>query len=97
MKDSCITSNKSQKLWTQFELWLQINTLRLRQNGHRFADDIFKLIFFNESFYILIQISLKHVPKSSIDNNLAMAQIMSWRQTGDSHYLNQCWPSSASS
>ena len=33
-----------------------------------FADDIFKCIFLNESFLILIKISLKYVPKGLIDN-----------------------------
>ena len=33
------------------------------QNGHHFAEDIFRCIFVNEKFYILIKISLKFVPK----------------------------------
>ena len=41
------------------------------QNGRHFADDIFKYIFMNEKFCILIRISLKFVPKGSIDNNKA--------------------------
>ena len=41
---------------------LFINTLRPRQNGCHFADDIFKCIFFNEKFRILNKISLKYVP-----------------------------------
>ena len=32
------------------------------------ADDIFKCIFMNENVRILIQISLKFVPKGPIDN-----------------------------
>ena len=40
-----------------------------RQNGRLFADDIFRYIFLNEKFCILITISLKLVPKSLIDNN----------------------------
>ena len=53
---------------------LTINMLRLRQN---FADNIFKVIFFNEKFGILIQILLKFIPKAPInastgsDNGLA--------------------------
>ena len=38
------------------------------QNGRYFADDIFKRMFMNEFFLISIQISLKFVPKSPIDN-----------------------------
>ena len=39
-----------------------VNTLRPRQNGRNFADDIFKLIFMNENILIPIKISLKFVP-----------------------------------
>ena len=38
------------------------------QNGRHFADDIFRCIFMNEKFYILIKISLKFIPKGPIDN-----------------------------
>ena len=37
-----------------------------------FADDIFWCIFVNKDFCILIKISLKFVPDSPIDNNLAL-------------------------
>ena len=36
------------------------------------ADDVFKFIFVNEKFCILIQIPLKFVPKGPIDNNPAL-------------------------
>ena len=39
------------------------NTLRPRQNGCHFADDIFKCIFLNENIWTLIKISLKFVPR----------------------------------
>ena len=42
------------------------------QNGRHFANDIFKLIFFNAKFKILIKNSLKFVPKGPIDNNQAL-------------------------
>ena len=45
-----------------------INTLRPRQNGRHFADDIFKCIFLKENIWIPIKISLKFVPKGSINN-----------------------------
>ena len=61
----------------------RINTLRPRQNGRHFADDIFKRIFFNENIWIPIKISLKFVPKGSIDNIPALVQIMAWRRPGD--------------
>ena len=39
--------------------------------------------FHNEKFCILIQISLKFVPKGLIDNKSALVQAMAWRRTGD--------------
>ena len=48
-----------------------------------FADDIFKRIFLNENAWILIKISLKFVPKGSINNIPALVQIMAWRRPGD--------------
>ena len=36
------------------------------------SDDIFRYIFVNEKFPILIKISLKFVPKGPIDNNPAL-------------------------
>ena len=47
------------------------------------ADDIFKCIFLNENDKILIQISLKLVPMSLIDNKLALVQVIGWHQRGD--------------
>ena len=41
------------------------NTIRLGQNGHHFAEDIFnmfKCILLNENLWILDKISLKYVP-----------------------------------
>ena len=60
-----------------------INTLRPRQNGRHFADDMFKCIFLNENVWIPIEISLKFVPKGSINNNPALFQMMAWRRPGD--------------
>ena len=60
-----------------------INTLRPRQNGRHFADDMFKCIFLNENVWIPIEISLTFVPKGSINNNPALFQIMAWRRPGD--------------
>ena len=44
------------------------NTLRLRQNGRHFADNIFKCIVLNENVWIVIKISLKFVPKGPNNN-----------------------------
>ena len=60
-----------------------LNTLRPRQNGRRFADDVFKCIFLNENVIISIKISLKFVPKRSINNIPTLVQIMAWRRSGD--------------
>ena len=60
-----------------------LNTLRPRQNGRRFADDTFKRIFLNENVRISIKISLKFVPKVSINNFPALVQIMAWCRLGD--------------
>ena len=60
-----------------------VNTLRPRQNGRRFPDDIFKCIFLNENARISINISLKFVRKSPINNIPALVLIMAWRRPGD--------------
>ena len=59
-----------------------VNTLRPRQNGRHFADDVFKCIFLNGNLWIVIKISLKFVPKGPINNIPALVQIMAWRRTG---------------
>ena len=61
--------------------WL--NTLRPRQNGRHFADDILKRIFFNENVWIAINISLKFVPKGPIYKIPALVQVMAWHRPGD--------------
>ena len=39
-----------------------------RQIGHHFADDVFRCIFMNKKFSILIKISLKFAPRGLINN-----------------------------
>ena len=60
-----------------------LNTLRPRQNGRHFPDDIFKWIFLNENVWISINISLKFVPGGPINNIPTLVQIMAWRRSGD--------------
>ena len=60
-----------------------VNTLRPRQNGRHFADDIFKCIFLNENVWIPIKISLKFVPQGPINKIPALVQIMAWRRPSD--------------
>ena len=62
---------------------LQINTLRLRQNGYYSADDRFKCIFLNENIWISIRASLKFVSRARINNTPALVQIMAWRRPGN--------------
>ena len=59
-----------------------INTLRPRQDGRPFPDDILKSIFFNENVQILIKISLTFVPKAPINNIPVLVQIMACRLAG---------------
>ena len=61
----------------------RFNTLRPRQNGRHFADDIFKCIFLNENVWIPIKFSLKFDPKGPINYIPAFVQIMAWRRPGD--------------
>ena len=63
--------------------WCAFNTLRPRQNGRHFADDIFKCILLNENVWITIKNSLNVVPKGPINNIPALVQIMAWRRPGD--------------
>ena len=67
---------------TAFYLF-HINTLRPKQNGRHFADDIFKRIFLNENEWISLKISLKFVLQGRINNIPALVQIMAWRRPGD--------------
>ena len=65
-------------------MWLDsINSMRPRQNAHRFPNDIFKRIFLNENCCILMKISFKFVPQGPINNNPALVQIMTWCQSGN--------------
>ena len=53
------------------------------QNGRHFTENILKRIFMNKNLCILIQISLKFVPKGPIDNKATLVQVMAWRRIGD--------------
>ena len=61
----------------------RFKTLRPRQNGRHFADDIFKCISLNENVSIAIKFSLKFVPKAPINNIPALVQITAWRRPSD--------------
>ena len=58
-------------------------TLRPRQNGCHFADNIFKCAFLNENIWISINISQNFAPKGQINNITALVQVMAWHWPGD--------------
>ena len=62
---------------------LVITHLPLDKMAAVLAADIFRCISVNEKLYVLIEISLKLVPKGQIDNDSAFVQVMTWCQFGD--------------
>ena len=66
---------------TYFEDCIQVclNSLVQVQNGRHFADNIFNCIFLNEKLWIGVQISLRFVSRSPIDNMSALVKITAWR------------------
>ena len=60
-----------------------LNTLGPRQNGRHFPDGNFKCILFDKNAYISIDVPLKFVTKSPINNIPALVQMMAWRRPGD--------------
>ena len=61
------------------------NSLPPGQNGRHFTDDIFRCIFVNKKFCILIKISLNFVPKRPIDNKCVT--FVAWLQFFGTHQL----------
>ena len=87
-KSNCLTQCETVNYFHSGRTWklvavIRLNTLRQRQNGCHFTDDFFKGMFFNEKVWILIKISLKFVPKGSINKILALVQIMVWHLPGE--------------
>ena len=76
----CPTPMKS---WHGWIIKSHINTLRQRQNGRHFADDVLKCISLNDNAWISLMISLKFVPNFPINSIPALVQIMVWRRWGD--------------
>ena len=58
-----------------------------------FAGSIFKCVL-TENVHMLIQMSLKFVPKGPTDNKSALAQMIAWRQTVDKRFPDPRWPRS---
>ena len=69
--------------FTLFTYWIIFHTLKMRQNGHNFADNILKLLFLYENCCILIQRSLKFLSKGTINIMSSLVQITVWHQIGD--------------
>ena len=72
-----------------------INTLRQRQGGCQFSDDIFKCIFLNETVWISIKISLTFVSKGTqwtiLQHWLVWFRLWLVAGKATSHYLNLWW------
>ena len=65
------------------DMKLLLTHLPLDKMAAILSDNIFKRIFVDDNDKIPIQISLKLVPRSPIDNKPALVQVMAWRQPGD--------------
>ena len=82
----CQTHYSSIECWMSLRfgiIYTTFNTLRPRQNGRRFAGDLFRCICLNENVWISLKISLKFVPKVPINNIPSLVQILAWRRSGD--------------
>ena len=80
-----------------------VKSLRLRQNGRHFLDDIFKCIFLNENVWIVPKISLNFIPEVRINNiqafsnnGLALTRWQAIIWTNDGWFTDTCMCHSAS-
>ena len=76
-------THPSNKLVCVDLMYQWINTLRPRQNGRHFADDLFKCSFLNENVWISIKIPLKFNRKGPINNIPSLVRMMAWRPPDD--------------
>ena len=60
-----------------------INSSPPEQYGRYLADDIFRCIFVDEKFCILIKNSLKFVSTGPVDKTTASVRVIVWRRTSD--------------
>ena len=70
----------------QFTGWViisSVNTLKPRQDGRLFPDDILEWIFLNENLCISNKVSLDFIPWDPINNIPALFPIMVWHRPGD--------------
>ena len=63
--------------------WTELTHLHDDKMALIVSGDIFETHFLEGNVSILIQISLKFVPRGQIDNKSALVQVMVWRRTGD--------------
>ena len=70
-----------------------INTLRPRQDGHHFEDDIFKFIFLYENWFILLEFHWDLFPMFQSISKLVLVQIMAWHRAGDKPLYKPRWHS----
>ena len=64
------------------------------------CSSIFKYVLFKHFIWTnmwnsICEIVLIWIPMGLIDNKSALDQVMAWCHQATSHYLEQCWPSSA--
>ena len=60
-----------------------VQIIRLYQNGHQCADDIYEYISLNENQFILSKISLNFFLLAPTDNNSLVVKVKPWYLTGD--------------
>ena len=73
-------------IWNPYLIIMEstcFNTLRSKQNGRHFPDNIFICIFLNENIRISVKISLKFIPKGPINTIPALVQKMACRRPGN--------------
>ena len=87
----CVSLTNWTSVWLMQPIWYihymariyDANTLRPRQKGRQFADDILKCIFLNENAWISNKISPKIFAKDPISIIPELDRIMPWRRPGD--------------
>ena len=85
--------------WPQAIIWAitdqaslgYLNPLRPRQDGRRFADNVFKCIFLNENIWISLKISLKLFLRFQLTIFQHWFRYWLGAVQATSHYLNQWW------
>ena len=90
LDSSCITPLQLALLWwkehgldfNSVQLKHILNTMKLRQNGHHFADDIFKQIFGTTIIPFLFNFTERYYRGFNCQYD-SMVQIIAWHRSGD--------------